>query len=236
MTVAMVVAEHRDRRRAPGAPAHGCEPEPRPMERRDRRRTSASSRSRTHARHRGHARAEFPSRVGAGRDLAASSAPTAGTSTSRLKEGTRRRALVRDVARPGRAAAFDPRDGVRGRGVRRHRRLRAARAVPAHRAAAAPGRPRRAAAGSSRSSSAGCTAEGLFDAARKRPLPPLPARIGVVTSPERRGGARHRARCCARAGPAIGIVLAPVRCRARARRPRSPRRSSASTAGAAPTC
>jgi exodeoxyribonuclease VII large subunit len=53
-------------------------------------------------------------------------------------------------------------------------------------------------------------AEGLFDAARKRPLPPFPRRIGLVTSPS--GAAVRDMVTVLRARwPAIGIVLAPVR-------------------------
>jgi exodeoxyribonuclease VII large subunit len=53
-------------------------------------------------------------------------------------------------------------------------------------------------------------AEGLFDAARKRPLPHYPARIGLVTSPS--GAAvRDLVKVLRARWPAIGIVLAPVR-------------------------
>ncbi|HEV2105843.1 MAG TPA: exodeoxyribonuclease VII large subunit, partial [Candidatus Eisenbacteria bacterium] len=53
-------------------------------------------------------------------------------------------------------------------------------------------------------------AEGLFEAARKRPLPPYPARIGVVTSPV--GAAvRDVVKVLRARWPGIGIVLAPVR-------------------------
>ncbi len=52
-------------------------------------------------------------------------------------------------------------------------------------------------------------AEGLFDAARKRPLPPYPKRIGIVTS--RAGAAlRDMIRTARRRWPAIGITLAPA--------------------------
>lgn len=52
-------------------------------------------------------------------------------------------------------------------------------------------------------------AEGLFDAARKRPLPPYPKRIGIVTS--RAGAAlRDMIRVARRRWPAIGITLAPA--------------------------
>ena len=52
------------------------------------------------------------------------------------------------------------------------------------------------------------SAEGLFDPARKRPLPRFPARIGIVTS--REGAAlRDMVRVARRRWPAIGITLAP---------------------------
>ncbi|HSG49095.1 MAG TPA: exodeoxyribonuclease VII large subunit, partial [Longimicrobiales bacterium] len=51
-------------------------------------------------------------------------------------------------------------------------------------------------------------AEGLFDAARKRPLPRFPSRIGVVTS--RQGAAlRDMIRIARKRWPAVGITLAP---------------------------
>lgn len=53
-------------------------------------------------------------------------------------------------------------------------------------------------------------AEGLFDAARKRPLPRFPQRIGLVTSPT--GAAlRDVLHVIARRHPALEIVLAPCR-------------------------
>ena len=53
-------------------------------------------------------------------------------------------------------------------------------------------------------------AEGLFDAARKRPLPPLPERIGVVTSPT--GAAIHDIlEVTGRRFPGTKIVIAPTR-------------------------
>jgi len=52
-------------------------------------------------------------------------------------------------------------------------------------------------------------AEGLFDAARKRPLPPFPQRIGIVTS--RQGAAlRDMIRVARGRWPAIAITLAPA--------------------------
>lgn len=51
-------------------------------------------------------------------------------------------------------------------------------------------------------------AEGLFDPARKRPLPRFPLRIGIVTS--RQGAAlRDMVRTARKRWPAIGITLAP---------------------------
>ena len=53
-------------------------------------------------------------------------------------------------------------------------------------------------------------AEGLFDPARKRPLPAYPARIGIVTSPT--GAAvRDVVKVLRSRWPGIGIVLAPVK-------------------------
>lgn len=52
-------------------------------------------------------------------------------------------------------------------------------------------------------------AEGLFDADRKRPLPPLPTRVGVVTS-ETGAAVRDIFTVLRRRHPRIGIVLAPV--------------------------
>jgi exodeoxyribonuclease VII large subunit len=52
-------------------------------------------------------------------------------------------------------------------------------------------------------------AEGLFDPERKRPLPPFPERIGIVTS--RQGAAlRDMIRIARNRWPAIGITLAPA--------------------------
>jgi exodeoxyribonuclease VII large subunit len=53
-------------------------------------------------------------------------------------------------------------------------------------------------------------AEGLFDAARKRPLPRFPRRVGIVSSPV--GAAvRDLVKVLRSRWPGIGIVLAPVR-------------------------
>lgn len=52
-------------------------------------------------------------------------------------------------------------------------------------------------------------AEGLFDPERKRPIPPFPSRIGIVTS--RQGAAlRDIIRVARNRWPAIGITLAPA--------------------------
>ncbi|MBI5341881.1 MAG: exodeoxyribonuclease VII large subunit [Deltaproteobacteria bacterium] len=52
-------------------------------------------------------------------------------------------------------------------------------------------------------------AEGLFDPERKRPLPPFPERIGIVTS--RQGAVlRDMVRVARSRWPAVGIVLAPA--------------------------
>lgn len=52
--------------------------------------------------------------------------------------------------------------------------------------------------------------EGLFDTDRKRPLPPFPSRIGLVTSPT--GAALHDIRSVlTRRFPMVEVVLAPVR-------------------------
>ncbi len=51
--------------------------------------------------------------------------------------------------------------------------------------------------------------EGLFDAARKKPIPPFPSAIGIVTSP-RAAALRDVLTTLARRMPAIRIVLYPV--------------------------
>jgi exodeoxyribonuclease VII large subunit len=51
--------------------------------------------------------------------------------------------------------------------------------------------------------------EGLFDAERKRSLPPWPARIGVITSP-RAAALRDILRTLALRYPAVDVLLAPV--------------------------
>ena len=68
-------------------------------------------------------------------------------------------------------------------------------------------------------------AEGLFDAARKRPLPSRPATIAVVTSPT---GAVWKDIChvLARRWPLTRVVLVAARSRAKRRRPASSGRSA----------
>lgn len=57
-------------------------------------------------------------------------------------------------------------------------------------------------------------AEGLFDAARKRPLPPHPGRVGVVTSPT--GAAiRDFLQILQRRAPHLAVYIAPVRVQGR---------------------
>src|SRR5258708_13522150 len=53
-------------------------------------------------------------------------------------------------------------------------------------------------------------AEGLFDAARKKPLPLLPSRIGIITSPK--GAAvRDVVRILTRRFPNVHLTVYPVR-------------------------
>src|SRR5207245_3304166 len=53
-------------------------------------------------------------------------------------------------------------------------------------------------------------AEGLFDAAHKKPLPLLPSRIGIITSPK--GAAvRDVARILTRRFPNVHLMVFPVR-------------------------
>ncbi|MFM8809479.1 MAG: exodeoxyribonuclease VII large subunit, partial [Chthoniobacterales bacterium] len=57
-------------------------------------------------------------------------------------------------------------------------------------------------------------AEGLFDATRKRPLPPHPTRVGVVTSPS--GAAiRDFLQVLRRRAPHLAVFIAPVRVQGR---------------------
>ncbi len=53
-------------------------------------------------------------------------------------------------------------------------------------------------------------AEGLFDAARKRPIPALPSHIGVVTSPTS-AAVRDVLEVSGRRAPALPILIAPTR-------------------------
>src|SRR5258708_31510503 len=53
-------------------------------------------------------------------------------------------------------------------------------------------------------------AEGLFDAKRKKPLPVLPSRIGLITSP-RAAAVRDVVRILRRRFPNVQLTLYPVR-------------------------
>ena len=81
--------------------------------------------------------------------------------------------------------------------------------------------------------SAKLAAEGLFAADRKRPLPTLPRRIGVITSPTRSGGPRHPARAGAALSGRSGTDLS--RCRARCASGRGDRRRRRLWPGGAPS-
>ncbi len=53
-------------------------------------------------------------------------------------------------------------------------------------------------------------AEGLFEAARKRPLPRFARRLGLITSRARRRRARRASPCCARRWPLLEVEVLPV--------------------------
>ena len=76
-------------------------------------------------------------------------------------------------------------------------------------------------------------AEGLFDTARKKPLPVLPRTIGVVTSPT---GAviRDILRVLRRRFRNMNVLIYPSKCKAKARRRRLSRASSTLTASRTP--
>jgi exodeoxyribonuclease VII large subunit len=112
--------------------------------------------------------------------------------------------------------------------------VRAARRLPAdRRAPRGTGRRRRAASASSSELKEEARREGLFDQARKRPLPPVPRRIGVVTSPS--GAAvRDILHILGRRFPAPPVLIYPTPCRAP---PPSPRSLAAlELAAGAPRC
>ena len=103
---------------------------------------------------------------------------------------------------------FRPNDGMNGGRPRLHPAVRAAGPIPALRG---PSRAewRRRARARRRAVQGALSAEGLFDARRKRALPLLPRRVVVVTS---RSGAALRDVCTviARRAPCIGMVLSPA--------------------------
>ena len=80
--------------------------------------------------------------------------------------------------------------------------------------APAPARSTRRSCGSRRRS----RRAGLFDAARKRPLPAHPRTIGVVTSPQARGAARRPDRRSARRAPHVEVIVFPAPVQGEARR------------------
>lgn len=61
--------------------------------------------------------------------------------------------------------------------------------------------------------------EGLFDEARKRPLPPYPERIGIVTS-EGAAALQDMLNILSRRYPAATVVLCPAQVQGRARQGR----------------
>ena len=60
-------------------------------------------------------------------------------------------------------------------------------------------------------------AEGLFDSARKKPIPALPARIGIVTSPQA-AALRDILNILRRRHDTANVLIFPRKCRARLRR------------------
>jgi len=137
------------------------------------------------------------------------SRPSSGHSYFTLKDGAAQLAVVlfRDAAR--RALAFALNDGqqvlVRGRlgvyAARGQYQLVADRIEPSGAGALAL---------AFEALKRKLAAEGLFDPARKRPLPPFPRAVGVVTSPS--GAAlRDILKVLRRRWPRLGVVIVPVR-------------------------
>ena len=116
----------------------------------------------------------------------------------------------RDVPLGAAATALQARRRRACRGPRTAQRLRAARRVPAGLRAHGAARAGRAAARLRAAASSGWRPRGCSTQARKRPLPALPRRIGVVTSLD--GAAlRDIIRVLRRRYPNAHVVVAPAR-------------------------
>src|SRR5882724_3430866 len=121
-----------------------------------------------------------------------------------LLEGRRRPGALRDVPAAKYVVRVCREGRPKGAGAGPDRAVRAAWRVPTHHRSHGRCRTRRAEA-----SVRGIEREGLFAAGRKRPVPSLPRRIGVVTSPT--GAAvRDILHVLARRFPAVDVLIYPV--------------------------